>query len=200
MNMKQSNYCIFNLGGVLVNFQPKEYLSSLGYSMQTAQELATTVFQNEIFHKVDRGEMSFFQGVSEYVRENAGSKLAEDVSKILTPGWFSVLTENNELTLFLKSLYDNKDHLYIAAVFSKDGLAYMKEKFDFFKLFDDTVLSCEAGTNSPEALYRILMERNGLEPAKLVLVDRDPSHLDIAQKMGMRTIHYTNVEELKSQL
>lgn len=198
--MEQSKHYILNLGGVLINFKPKDYLNSLGYTMQIAQELGITVFQDEIFHKVDRGEMTFFEGVSLFVKENPNSKLSKDVTEILTHEWFSVLKENLELIRFLNTLHKNGAHLFIAAVFSKDGLAYMKKCFDFFDLFNDIVISSEIGSISPGKLYNTLIERNNLTPSQLTLIDNNPINLDIANKIGLKTIKYTSIEELKKQI
>ena len=198
--MEQSKYYIFNLAGVLINFQPKDYLNSLGYTMQIAQELGTTVFQSEIFHKVDRGEMTFFEGVSLFVKENSNSKISQDVAKILTTEWFSVLKENLELIRLLDTLHKNGDHLFIAAVFSKDGLAYMKKCFNFFDLFNDIVISSEIGSISPEELYNTLIVRNSLSTAQLTLIDNNPINLGIAKKMGLKTIQYTSIQDLKKQM
>jgi putative hydrolase of the HAD superfamily len=198
--MEQSKYYIFNLGGVLINFQPKDYLNSLGYTMEIAQKLSTTVFQSEIFHSVDRGELTFFEGVSLFVKENSNSKLAEDVAKILTTEWFSVLKENLELIRLINTLHKNGDYLFIAAVFSKDGLAYMKKCFNFFDLFNDIVISSEIGSISPEELYNTLIERNSLTPTQLTLIDKNQTNLDIAKKMGLKTIQYASIEDLKKQI
>lgn len=198
--MEESKCYVFNLGRVLINFQPKDYLNSLGYTMQTAQDLGTTVFQDEIFHKVDRGEMTFFEGVSLFVKENSNSKVSKDVAKILTHEWFSVLKENLELIKLLNTLHKNGAHLFIAAIFSKDGLDYMKKSFDFFNLFDDIVISSEIGSISTDKLYNTLIERNNLTPSQLTLIDNNSINLDIAKKIGLKTIQYTSIEELKKQL
>lgn len=183
---------------MVVNFQPMEYLNKLGYSMEIAHTLAGVVFKDEIFERVDRGELTLFEGVKLFSEKCPD--LSADVTKILTLEWFSVLKENQPFINLLRELNDLGKHIFVATIFARDGMNFMRNKFDFFKLFDDVVVSSEIKSIAPGQIYRTLIERNHLNIDSTVVIDWNHDNLTAAQEIGLKTIQYADVESLRNSL
>lgn len=49
---------VFDVGNVLVTFNPEAYLDKLGYDVQTKQAIGKAVFNNPLWNENDRGIMS----------------------------------------------------------------------------------------------------------------------------------------------
>jgi putative hydrolase of the HAD superfamily len=198
MDNKAYQNIIINLGQMIVNFQPQEYLRKLGYTMEIAQTLAGVVFKDEIFERVDRGEFTLFEGVKLFSKKRPD--LSADITKILTTEWFSVIKENQPFISLLQELHDQGKHLFIAAIFAQDGMNYMRNKYDFFKLFEDVVVSSEIKSTEPGQFYRTLIENNHLKIDSTVVTDWNHNNLTAATEIGLKTIQYTDVESLRNAL
>jgi putative hydrolase of the HAD superfamily len=69
------------------------------------------------------------------------------------------------------------------------------------ELFDGVVLSGEEGMRKPTPeIYKLGAERVGLAPERCVFVDDLPFNLKPAQKLGMATVHHTDVEQTITEL
>jgi 2-haloacid dehalogenase len=50
------------------------------------------------------------------------------------------------------------------------------------------------------AIYRLLVERFGLDPARCVYIDDNPTNAAAASELGMRAIHFTSPDTLATGL
>jgi putative hydrolase of the HAD superfamily len=64
------------------------------------------------------------------------------------------------------------------------------------KLFDVIVISGEVGLRKPDPdIFRLTVEKLGLEPARCVFVDDHPGHLKAAQRAGMTTVLHKDPQQ-----
>lgn len=68
-------------------------------------------------------------------------------------------------------------------------------------VFRDIVVSGQVVELKPEpAIYRILMNRNGLAPQDCIFIDDSPANVAGARAVGMDAIHFTGAEALAREL
>jgi 2-haloacid dehalogenase len=73
--------------------------------------------------------------------------------------------------------------------------------YPFLGRFTDLLLSADVGMNKPDPrIYRILIERNGLDAANLVFIDDNPANVAAAQAEGMDGIVFTDAPSLSAAL
>jgi len=49
-------------------------------------------------------------------------------------------------------------------------------------------------------IYRVLLERYGLEPASTLMIDDNPRNIDAARSLGMPTVLFQSPEALRVEL
>ena len=65
-------------------------------------------------------------------------------------------------------------------------------RFDFLRLFDTVVVSGEEGVIKPDpAIFHILIDRTGLDPATTAFIDDSAANIATADELGFVTHHFT---------
>jgi 2-haloacid dehalogenase len=91
--------------------------------------------------------------------------------------------------------------LYGFSNWSLETFPYARERFDFFDLFDNMVLSGAVGYVKPESeIYKILLDKIGRPAQECLFIDDSLPNIEQANTMGFKTIHFTSPEQLKKEL
>lgn len=187
---------IFDFGGVLIEWNPVY--------------LYRKVFDNE-------EEMTYFlENVCKYewnLLQDAGRPVSE-ATKILQQEhpnfskeisyyygrWEEMLggtiDENVKLIKPLKERYK----LYGLTNWSAETLPIAMKRYSFFEDLDGIVVSGDEKIVKPDPkIYEILLNRYGLEAKSSLFIDDNADNIETANKMGFKTIHFTdkvNLEQL----
>lgn len=101
----------------------------------------------------------------------------------------------------LKELKEKGYPLYGLSNWSAETFPYAREKYDFFELFDDMVISGQVGYVKPEPeIYHLMLEKIGRPPQECLFIDDSLANIQQAQKMGIETIHYESSKQLAGEL
>lgn len=86
--------------------------------------------------------------------------------------------------------------------FSEEKFRECQSRFPFLgNSFRDIVISGVEKLLKPDpAIYRCLFERNELDPRTCVFIDDSPANVAAAKDEGMRGLHFTTAETLRSDL
>lgn len=88
--------------------------------------------------------------------------------------------------------------LYGLSNWSIETFPYVREKYDFFDLFDDMVISGTVGYVKPEPeIYHILLEKIGRPAQECLFIDDALPNIQQANTMGFNTIHFISSAQLK---
>ena len=91
--------------------------------------------------------------------------------------------------------------LYGLSNWSAETFPHTREKYDFFDLFDDMVISGEVGHVKPQPeIFHILLEKVGKPAQECLFIDDSLANIQQAQKIGFVTIHFQSSEQLKITL
>lgn len=75
--------------------------------------------------------------------------------------------------------------LYVLSNMSREFIDFLR-RADVYALFDGEVVSCEEGTIKPEPrIYRILLDRYGLDPAQTLFIDDRAANIAAAREAGI---------------
>ncbi len=75
------------------------------------------------------------------------------------------------------------------------------QKNSFMTLFKDRIVSGEEKVTKPDPrIYEILLSRTDSPAAQILFIDDRSENLIAAQECGMKTLHFTNPAQLKSDL
>ncbi|WP_126993789.1 HAD family hydrolase [Thermosipho globiformans] len=188
---------IFDLGRVLINWEPEKYMKKV-FDEKTTSFLLEKVFNTNDWNLMDKGvidEKTLWENklnqYPEYKKEIEHMK--NKVLDLLTP-----IEENTNLLYTLKEKGYN---LYILSNFSKIAFQKVYEKYDFFKLFDGMVISSHVKSIKPEdEIYKILIEKYKITPIESLYIDDKIENIRAGEKFGFKTIHLERPEELKNKL
>jgi len=91
--------------------------------------------------------------------------------------------------------------LYGLSNWSAETFPYAQEKFDFFHLLDDMVISGAVGHVKPEPeIFQIMLDKIGRPAQECLFIDDSLANIHQAQKMGFQTIRFESPEQLKATL
>lgn len=113
---------------------------------------------------------------------------------------------------YLKSTVPNVDCIKLANFLMKKykvGLisnlwnfhVKINEKRNLYAGFDPLILSCKIGLHKPQKeIFELALKKSGVLGSECIFVDDREEYFPIARKLGMKTIAFSSVENLKSEL
>jgi len=189
---------IFDLGGVLVDWNPRYLYRSLLGSDAEVEAFLTTVCTQAWNEKQDAGR-PWAEAVAELSArfpQHAGLIAAYDerwgemVSGAVT-GSANILRE----------LVPTGVRLLALTNWSAEKFPIARARFDFLRLFEGIVVSGEEGTRKPHVkLYEILFERFGVTPQAAVFIDDSAANVATGRRLGLRAIQFAGAEALRAEL
>lgn len=101
----------------------------------------------------------------------------------------------------MKHLKQKGYPLYGLSNWSAETFPYAQEKFDFFDMLDDMVISGQVGFIKPEPeIYELMLEKIGKPVQECLFIDDSLPNIQQAQKMGFATVHFESSEQLAGEL
>ena len=189
---------VFDLGNVLLQFAWEDYLDSFGFEAGERELLADTIFRSPIWGERDRSSQPEEYYIKQMIaaapdhEENIRRVMAES-EKTIRPTeyaqtWISYLKEQG---------YD----LYILSNYAQDTLDKTRHLMTFLPLMDGAVFSCEEKLIKPEPeIYRLLLTRYQLEPARTIFIDDRPDNCRVARDLGLHTIEFHDFRQAAQEL
>lgn len=189
---------VFDLGNVLVDFDPKFYMQSFGFTKQEIQNLFHLVY-DEDWRLYDRGDYASVTDLCDAVCKKHPA-YASAFRKILCPEWVQVHTLKEETARYLSELKARGYRIYLLSNLSKESYDYVS-RYPFFSLIDGGVYSYQEHICKPDrGIYEVLLSRYGLKPDETVFLDDAEANIDAAKKLGIYGIVFSSLEQVKPQL
>ena len=189
---------IFDLGGVVFNWEPVKLIADTFENQNIHNVLLTKIFKHEDWIELDRGtlaEQAAIKRGSERtgLPESEISRLLQAVPPFLTP-----IEESVKLIRRLKN-YNNK--LYALSNMSHASIDYLEQTYSFWELFDGRVISCRVHKVKPEAeIYHHLIDTYKLDVYNTVFIDDTEINLKTAHELGIKTINFENPQQCQREL
>lgn len=188
---------IFDIGNVLLNFEPKEYVKSKVIE-EKIEEVYESIFKSEEWPMLDRGTIT-----EEEAKANIISRKAENEGFInsVFENWYDILTPIESSVGVLKKLKEKGYKVFYLSNFHLAAFEYVTKKHDFFELFDGGVVSYKEKLLKPEKeIYEKILCKYNLEPNETVFIDDMEVNVKAAINNGMKGIILKNPIDLKSAL
>jgi 2-haloacid dehalogenase len=101
----------------------------------------------------------------------------------------------------LAELKAKGEPVYAITNFSREKWAECLIRFPFLRSFDGVVVSAHERLIKPDpAIYRVLLERYGLEAGDCIFIDDSEKNVDAARAVGMRAVHFVEPIDLRARL
>jgi 2-haloacid dehalogenase len=189
---------VFDLGGVLIDWDPRYLYRKLLADEAAVEEFLATVCTPEWNAELDRGR-PFAEGVAELVErhpEHAAAIAAyhERWPEMLAgdlPGTVEVLAELRAAGV----------PLYALTNWSAETFAITRGRFEWLDWFDGLLVSGEERMTKPDpAFFRLLLDRFGLDPGATVFVDDSEANVAAARELGIDAVRFTGPDRLRREL
>ncbi|MFX0134087.1 MAG: HAD family hydrolase [Candidatus Hodarchaeota archaeon] len=189
---------IFDLGNVLLNFRPDNFLLNYTKDENYIQDFISKIIRSKIWINLDRGTISLKNAKQEFT-----DIYPEDRAFIMTffEHWIEIFTPMQGNIKIAYDLKANGYKLYILSNFIEETFEIMKKKYQFFSLFNGIIISGQEKVLKPEIeIYQKLLEKFNLIPEECVFSDDIRSNLLSARKLNMKTILFLPNTDLRSEL
>lgn len=188
---------IFDIGNVLLSFQPEEYLSQYFNTTQMG-DLMTIIFSSDEWVELDMGTLLIQGAIDSLVHKHPHY---HDEIIFVLENWTKMLTTINENIQLVYDLKEKGYSLYLLSNFHSEAIQTMFQKYDFFKLFDGGVISAHEHVVKPdEQIYHILLEKYQLNPEESLFIDDSLANIYAANRLGIDGIHLPYQANLKQEL
>ena len=135
-----------------------------------------------------------------YTSDGGGDRVYYSARRLLG-GQLKDLFGGEAMSKLLEELKARGTPLYAITNFNQDKFRETVARFPFLRLFRVIVVSGDERVVKPDpAIYRLLMERNGLAAEACVFIDDSLNNVAGAKAVGMKAIHFTGPEALRTEL
>jgi 2-haloacid dehalogenase len=101
----------------------------------------------------------------------------------------------------LAELKDAGVPLYALTNMERETYPLRRERYEFLRWFDGTVVSAFEGVAKPDAaIFELLLGRYDLDPETTVLIDDSPANVRAARSVGMQALEFESPERLRDWL
>jgi 2-haloacid dehalogenase len=189
---------VFDLGGVLIDWNPRHLYRSLFADEAEMERFLAEVTTQAWNHEQDRGR-PFAEAIAELTR--AHPEQAELIAAYWDR-WPEMLGEPFHGTVdILAALRARGIRLLAMTNWSAETFPFAVPRYPFLAWFEAVIVSGEVGLVKPDpAIFRLLVDRHGLDPARTVLIDDTIANVEAAGAFGFRAIRFTDAAALRRDL
>ena len=200
MSMAKVDVIIFDLGGVLIDWNPRYLYRKFFKTEEAVEYFLRNIATFDWNEEQDRGRslsiatQLLIDKYPEYTPEIKAyyNKWEEDMLGDAIEGSVDIL----------KSCIDNKNLRVLALTnWSAETFPIAQRKFSFLSWFEGILVSGKEKLIKPdEAIFNRMIERYKLNPSTAVFIDDNVRNIRGAQQVGFQTIHFRDPDQLKEEL
>lgn len=199
--MQQIKNIIFDLGGVLIDWNPEYLFRKLIPDEEKRKTFFSDICTAEWNEEQDGGR-SIADATSLLIQQYPDHT---DLIIAYYDRWEEMLGGPIQDTVSIfKALKEAEKHKFYALTnWSAETFPKALVLYDFLHWFDGRLVSGEENTRKPFAdFYQLLLDRFSLKPEESIFIDDNFRNIKAAQAMGIYSIHFTSpaqlVEDLKN--
>ena len=211
---------IFDVGKVLVEYDPDSYMERLGFDLKTRQAVNQAMFQNPLWEESDRGKLSTEELLEKFIFNDKEYK--EEITKAyqtvgntieLFPysvAWIKELKQRGYRVYILsnyaevtydKELKQRGYRVYILSNYAEVTYEQTKEKMEFLPYVDGAVFSFQCKWIKPEReIYEELCRKYSIEPRESVFLDDRLDNIEQARNLGFFGIQFESYQQAVKEL
>ncbi len=190
---------VFDLGNVLIDFSPKEYIEK-NISKEYSESFYHTVFASKEWIGFDKGTVSYEE--ARIIFKNKLPQCNKEIDDFLDYKFFDMLVPIwQNVKIFEELVNTGKYKFYILSNFHKEAIEALKSRYKFFDKFDDEVISCYCHLLKPDdEIYEYLIDKFKLDPKETMFIDDTEINVKNAEKFGITGVHLPDYTKLREKL
>jgi 2-haloacid dehalogenase len=189
---------VFDLGGVLIDWNPRHLYRQLFDDEGAMEDFLATICTLEWHVAHDLGESTAASCAALAIEHPEHAELihawaarSEDMIGGAIDGTVDILAD----------LVKAGVPCYVLSNMERETFPLRLERFDFLHWFDDHVISGLEGVVKPDpTIFRRLLRRFDLQPARTVFIDDSVVNVEAAAAIGIHALHFESPARLRRQL
>jgi len=189
---------VFDIGGVLLDWDPRYLYAKLFDDPDTMEAFLAEVCTPEWNERMDAG-LSFDDGVAELTARHPNHA---DMIQAYHHRWIEMIPSAIEGTVdILNEARAHKHPVYAITNFNAEKLAVATELYPFLDGFDGVIVSSEVRLMKPDpAIFQAFFSTYDRRPEDCVFIDDRADNIVAARKIGMFGIHFSGPTQLRADL
>lgn len=190
---------IFDVGRVLVSWQPQETMRKLGMTETDIEAVSDALFTSGLWNETDRGVQPDEEILKQFIER------APKQEKNIRLFWNNLdvaITQFDYVISWMKALKKAGYRLYILSNYGKWTYDSTKDNaLSFLSEVDGALFSYEVKLIKPDLeIYRTLLRKFDLKPEECVFMDDLEANIKGAQAVGINGIVFKNQKDAIEQL
>ena len=198
--MKQIDTIIFDLGGVLIDWNPEYVYLDV---FKGDREKMKWFFDNICTHDWNENQDAGYPLAKATEERVALFPEHEDLIRMYYGRWVDMLGEAIFDTVeILDQLISKKQYKVVALTnWSHETFPIALERFEFLHWFEGIVVSGEEKTRKPfKEIYETTLNRFNIKAEQSIFIDDNSRNIEAAEALGINGIHFKNSKFLVEQL
>jgi 2-haloacid dehalogenase len=189
---------VFDLGGVLIDWDPRYLYRTLFDDEAAMEDFLATVTTPEWNRAQDAGR-PWAEAVEELVARHPERR---DLIEAYWRRWPETLGEAIEPTVaVLDELRSTGVRLYALSNWSGETFPAARPRYPFLEWFDGIVISGDERLIKPDPrIFRLLLDRYGLAAEEVLFIDDHQANVDAAAELGMHAARFVDAASLRRDL
>ena len=195
--MMEPKLILFDLGGVVVDVESDRLVHEVAQLLgRSFEEVQAEIYHEELLLPFELGRIgavAYYEGL----KRRLG--LPWTFERFVA-AWNGIFTENRDVTRAIERL---RARCMLMALSNTNELhlRHIKASFPSLSVFRDWIASCEVGLRKPDPqIYRVALDRAGVEPEAAVYVDDRPELVEAGRRVGLKAIRFENGRQLAQEL
>jgi 2-haloacid dehalogenase len=189
---------VFDLGGVLIDWDPRYLYRELIEDEAEMEHFLATVTTPEWNRAQDAGR-PWAEAVEELARRHPERR---DLITAYWERWHETLGDAIHATVeVLDELRATGIRLLALTNWSGETFPVARPRYPFLEWFDGIVVSGDERLIKPDpAIFHVLIERYGLDPATSLFIDDQPDNVAAARALGFEAVLFVDAASLRADL
>lgn len=189
---------IFDLGGVLIDWDPRHLYRTLIDDEAEMERFLAEVCTPEWNERQDEG-----RPVAVAVDElSARHPEQHALIEAFYDRWPDMMAGAIEETVaIMAELRESGHRLYALSNWSAETFPHARARFGFLDWFHGVVISGEVGVKKPDPrIFHILFQRHGIDPDLAIFIDDSARNVVAARDLGVEALHFSSATALRGDL
>jgi putative hydrolase of the HAD superfamily len=198
MSMSYPAHIIFDLGGVVIDWNPEAIVRAVFEDEQVQWHVRKSVFEHPDWLEMDRGALSETEAIPRFAGRTG---LPEDTVVELLRTSDSMLYVKDDTLALIRELGERGIDLYALSNIPAERFAALRTRYDFWEVFRGFVISGALGMVKPQReIYEHLLNTYGLTASSCLFLDDSRKNIEGAAAVGIDGFVFTDAAACRQKL
>lgn len=188
---------IFDIGGVLLEYNPKTYLDKLNIEESKRKEINNIIFHSIKWKECLNGIINNQELIEVLTKQNP--KYEKEINQILDKHNLQYMLPPKDETLeYYKKLKQKGYNIYLCSNITEETYNYIHNEYEIIQEADGGCFSCFEGVSKPNTeIYKRLINKYKLDIEESILIDDTKRNIISANEIGLKSILFNNIQQLE---